>query len=95
MGGWAAAAIVPGLLSLALVPLLLYRLYPPEVAESPEAPEEARRQLEQMGPMSRAEIALAAIVGCCLVLWTTTGWHTAWTPRQSPSWAWEPCCWRA
>lgn len=30
-GGWALAALVPGALCLALVPLILYTLYPPEV----------------------------------------------------------------
>lgn len=73
--GWAAAAAVPGLISLALVPLLIYRLSPPEISESPEAPREARRRLAEMGPMSRAEIALAVIVVCCLALWTTTSVH--------------------
>lgn len=28
---WALAAIVPGLISLAVIPLLLYRFYPPEL----------------------------------------------------------------
>lgn len=74
-GTWAAAGLLPGLVSLALAPLLLYRLYPPEVAESPEAPAEARRRLAELGPMSRAERSLAAIVACCLLLWTTTGLH--------------------
>ena len=74
-GLWAAAAAVPGLVSLAVVPWLLYRLYPPEMTESPEAPAEARRRLEEMGPMGSAEIWLAAIVSCCLLLWTTTGLH--------------------
>lgn len=74
-GTWAAAGLVPGLLSLALVPRLLYRLYPPELAESPEAPAEARRRLAELGPTSRAEKSLAGIVTCCLLLWTTTGVH--------------------
>jgi len=72
---WAAAAGLPGLLSLMVVPWLLYRLHPPEMKESPEAAEEARRRLAEMGPMKRAEIFLAAIVGCCLLLWATTSLH--------------------
>ena len=36
-GTWALAGIVPGLLSLALVPYLLYKLYPPEITKTPEA----------------------------------------------------------
>ena len=74
-GLWAAAGIVPGLISLVLAPLILYRLHPPEVQDSPEAPAEARRQLAALGPMKRAEIALAVVVGSCLVLWATTPLH--------------------
>jgi len=72
---WAAAALFPGLLSLISVPWVLYRVYPPEMVESPEASAEARRRLTELGPMKRAEIALAVIVGCCLLLWVTTGVH--------------------
>jgi len=75
-GLWAAAGLLPGLLSLAAAPWLLYRLYPPELVESPQAPAEAQRQLETLGPMSRAEMALAFVVGCCLLLWTTSTLHS-------------------
>jgi len=72
---WARAALVPGLVSLALIPWALYRLCPPEAAESPEAPAEARKRLDEMGSMKPAEIRLAAIVAGCLVLWATTPLH--------------------
>src|SRR5712692_7167595 len=74
-GLWAAAAVLPGLLSLVSTTWLLYRLCPPEMVESPEAPAEARRQLKELGPMTRAEIWLATIVGGCLLLWATTSLH--------------------
>lgn len=57
---WAKAAIVPGLLSLVVVPLLLYLVYPPTVKSSPDAPKLAREKLEKMGPMSNNEIIMAA-----------------------------------
>lgn len=56
---WAKAAIVPGLVSLIVVPLLLYVIYPPTVKSSPDAPRLAREKLEQMGPMSKNEIIMA------------------------------------
>ncbi len=40
---------------IALLPLLLYRLYPPGITATPEAPARARRELRTMGPMSRPE----------------------------------------
>ncbi|KAM5584555.1 dicarboxylate transporter 1, chloroplastic [Rosa sericea] len=56
---WARAAIVPGLVSLIVVPLLLYVIYPPSVKSSPDAPKLARENLENMGPMSKNEIIMA------------------------------------
>jgi len=56
---WAKAAIVPGLLSLVLVPLILYVIYPPEVKSSPDEPSLAKERLAKMGPMSKAETIMA------------------------------------
>jgi DASS family divalent anion:Na+ symporter len=74
-GMWAAAGALPGALSLALVTWLVYRLHPPERADSPEAAQEAGRQLRAMGPMSPAEKSMAGIVAGCLGLWSTGQWH--------------------
>ncbi|CAM8933846.1 unnamed protein product [Rhodiola kirilowii] len=49
---WAIAAIVPELVSLILVPLILYIIYPPSVKSSPDAPKLAQEKMEKMGPMS-------------------------------------------
>ncbi|BDG59203.1 anion permease [Caldinitratiruptor microaerophilus] len=73
--GWAAAAIVPGLVSLLLIPYLLYRLYPPEVKQSPDAPRTAAIELERMGPMSGGEKAMLAVFLLTLVLWATGQWN--------------------
>ena len=70
---WAVAAFVPGLLSLLVVPLLIYRLYPPEVKHTPEAPAFARERLRQMGPMTRDERVLLAVFACLLTLWILGG----------------------
>ncbi|KAL6588145.1 dityrosine synthesis enzyme [Orobanche minor] len=42
---WAVAVIVPGIVSLIVVPLLLYIIYPPSVKSSPDAPKLAREKL--------------------------------------------------
>lgn len=69
---WATAAIVPGLLSLLLMPYLLYKLYPPEIHEMPHAKQMAVEALAKMGPMSWMEkVVLAVFVGS-LVLWATS-----------------------
>lgn len=69
---WATAAIVPGLISLLLMPYLLYKLYPPEIHEMPHAKQMAVEALEKMGPMSWMEkVVLAVFVGS-LALWATS-----------------------
>lgn len=68
-GGWAAAALVPGLTSLLVVPLVLYRLYPPEVKETPGATRIAREELAEMGPISLDEWLMMFAFVLLLVLW--------------------------
>ena len=46
---WAEAAIVPGLVSMAVVPWLLYKLDPPEIKDTPEAQKIAQDELEKDG----------------------------------------------
>ena len=70
---WAVAGLVPGVLSLLLVPLLIYRLYPPHVTHTPEAPELARRRLREMGAMTRNEWILLAVFVLLLTLWIFGG----------------------
>ena len=70
---WAAAAAVPGLLSLLLVPLLIYRLYPPQITRTPAAPEIARQRLAELGAMTRDEQILLAVFVLLLSLWIAGG----------------------
>ncbi len=66
---WAVAALVPGLVSLLVVPLVLYRLYPPQVKETPGATQMARGKLAEMGPMGRNEWTMLATFFLLLLLW--------------------------
>ena len=70
---WAAAAAVPGLLSLLLVPLLIYRLYPPEITHTPAASEIARQRLAELGAMTRDERILLTVFVLLLSLWIAGG----------------------
>ncbi len=67
--GWAVAAAVPGLISLLVVPWLLYVLYPPEVKETPSAPRMAREKLAEMGSPKHGEWMMAATFFMLLILW--------------------------
>jgi DASS family divalent anion:Na+ symporter len=68
-GLWALAALVPGIVSLILVPLVVYVMYPPPITHSPEARSFARNELAALGPMQRDERILLAVFGALLALW--------------------------
>lgn len=72
--GWLAAGIVPGLVSLALVPWVVLKLFPPEIQRTPEAAAFAHDELTRMGPMSRNEKILTAIFLAVCGAWVTSSW---------------------
>ncbi|PVE71760.1 anion permease [Priestia megaterium] len=67
--GWATAAIVPGIISLIVIPLVIYKLYPPELKETPEASEIAAKKLNEMGPLKKEEWYMIGVFLLLLVLW--------------------------
>ncbi len=71
-GMWALAASVPAILSLITIPYLLYKIYPPEIKETPEAREIAQSELKKMGPLSKEEIVVGFVFILCLILWATS-----------------------
>lgn len=66
---WAVAAIVPGLVNLTVIPLVLYKLYPPEIKRAPEAQQVARYKLKEMGPLAGQEIIMIGTFFVVLLLW--------------------------
>jgi DASS family divalent anion:Na+ symporter len=69
-GRWLAGSIVPGLISLAVIPLLIYRLFPPEVKHTPAAAKFAATELARMGPMKWQEKMMLAVFALVALLWS-------------------------
>jgi len=67
--GWATAALVPGIISLILIPLLIYKIYPPEITETPAAAQIAKDKLAEMGKMKTSEWIMLATFILLLALW--------------------------
>ena len=67
---WFVGAIAPGIVSLILLPLVIYAIYPPQLKKTPEIPSIAREELRKMGPMSLAEKILAFDFVLLILLWT-------------------------
>jgi len=72
---WLLGGIVPGLLSLLVLPPIVMRLMRPSVRHTPEARAWAGRELEEMGRMGRAEWLMLLAFITMAALWLTTGWH--------------------
>lgn len=72
---WALAALVPGIASLIVVPLVLYRLCPPILRDTRPAQHLAAERLQAMGPIGHDERLMLMVFGTVLVLWLTGEWH--------------------
>lgn len=72
-GSWLLYAIVPTLIAFALIPWMLYRIYPPELKDTPKAPQKAAEALEVMGRISRNEWITAGVFISMLTLWALSG----------------------
>lgn len=66
---WFLAGVVPGIICLILVPWVIYKMYPPEIKETPNAKEWADKQLAKMGPMKISEKLMLVIFLVAIVLW--------------------------
>ena len=72
-GSWMLAASVPVLIMIALLPLFLYKLFPPGVTETPDAPRAAREALRTMGPLTRDEWVVAVAFAFMVTGWVMAG----------------------
>ncbi|MEO9275260.1 anion permease [Marinomonas sp. 5E14-1] len=68
-GTWALAALLPGLVCIALVPLVVYVIYPPQIKSTPDAKDYASSKLAEMGPMSYGEKVMIGVFSLLLILW--------------------------
>lgn len=68
---WFLAALVPGIISLILIPFLIYKMYPPKIKETPNAKQWADDQLEEMGKFSTSEKIMTGIFILALISWMT------------------------
>ncbi|KAE8009230.1 hypothetical protein FH972_005679 [Carpinus fangiana] len=66
---WFKAASLPALVALLATPLVLYKLYPPETKDTPDAPAMAAKKLEHMGPVTRHEWVMVGTMLLAVSLW--------------------------
>lgn len=69
-GTWALAALVPGLLTLIILPWAMSKfLYPPTVKSTADAPAAAKEELAKLGTMSSNEWIMSGTFVLLLTLW--------------------------
>lgn len=66
---WTTAALLPGIVSLVAVPWVMSRIYPPTITATPEAPEQARAEMRELGRPRAAELVMAGTFVLLLALW--------------------------
>ena len=66
---WFKASCVPALVGLLVTPLLVFKMFPPEIQDTPEAPVEAAEKLRKLGPLSQDETMVCATMGLTVILW--------------------------
>lgn len=66
---WFKTASVPAFCALLLTPLILYKLYAPQLKDTPEAPTLAAQKLKNMGPVTRNEWIMVATMLLAVSLW--------------------------
>jgi DASS family divalent anion:Na+ symporter len=72
-GSWMLASSIPVLTMAALLPFILYKLFPPGVTETPDAPKAAREVLRSMGPLTRDEWFVAVAFALMVTGWVMAG----------------------
>ncbi|HUH65277.1 MAG TPA: anion permease [Syntrophales bacterium] len=70
---WFVGFLPVGVILLAVLPYLIYKIYPPEIKESGEVQAWASAELEKMGKFSRKEMVMALLAALALALWIFGG----------------------
>uniref|UniRef100_A0ACD5YA61 Uncharacterized protein n=1 Tax=Avena sativa TaxID=4498 RepID=A0ACD5YA61_AVESA len=66
---WFKVASLPAIISLLATPYLLYKIFPPEIKDTPEAPALAAEKLKKMGPVTKNEWVMVSTMILAVSLW--------------------------
>ena len=72
-GLWVLGAALPVLVLFFALPYLIYKIYPPEVKHTPDAPQIAQEELKKMGKVSKNEWIMSSVFVVMLTLWVFSG----------------------
>jgi len=66
---WFLGFLPVGVVLIALLPFLIYKIYPPEIKMSQEVPHWSSQELRKMGKLTWREIGMAGLAILALLLW--------------------------
>jgi DASS family divalent anion:Na+ symporter len=72
-GSWALASSIPSLIAFIIIPWLLIKIFPPEIIQTPQAPQIAQEQLDIMGNIHKNEYIMGATFIVMVLLWIFSG----------------------
>ena len=70
---WFTAAIVPVLVATIIIPVVIYKIFPPEIKETPNAKKWASDRLAKMGPVTKPEMIMSIVFLLAIILWVLSG----------------------
>jgi divalent anion:Na+ symporter, DASS family len=82
---WVLGSCVPGLVSLATLPLLLYWIAKPDLIDATEARQLATHDLKALGPWTGHQQGMAAVLLVTLLLWATGSLQEHWLGVSLPA----------
>jgi len=68
-GTWALSLFLPAFVAMMLMPLVLYKIFPPEIKVTPDAQKFAKSKMHDLGPISLNEKIMISIFILLLLLW--------------------------
>lgn len=69
-GMWTLASLIPGIISLIIMPLIIYKIYPPEIKITKNAPIFAKNKLKELGSFSKKEKTTLFVFFLLLLMWS-------------------------
>lgn len=66
---WFKVSSLPAIVGILVTPYLLYKIFPPEIKDTPDAPALAAQKLKNMGPVTRNEWVMIGTMLLAVSLW--------------------------
>lgn len=70
---WFLAGLIPVAIATAIIPIVIYKIYPPKIKETPNAESWAEDKLKEMGQMTLPEKIMSGVFIIAVIMWVLSG----------------------